>query len=158
GIVYGPREWYGRVLTIFLKRALEKKPLIVFGDGEQIRDFVNVRDVVEMNMLCLSGGKADNQIFNVATAKGTNINELAGLVNKVAGGKLEVIHEDVAEGGTSKYYDRIRLPQELKELVQSYQKAYGLVGWKPTVSLEAGIREEYEWLKEHAQRWQKMNY
>lgn len=158
GIVYGPREWYGRVLTIFLKRALENQPLIVFGEGEQIRDFVNVKDVVDMNILCLEDNNSTNQIFNVATAQGTTISELAELVRKVTGKKIEVIHEEVKEGESSKYYDRIRLPQELKELVQSYEKASKLVGWKPTVNLEDGIREEFEWLKENASQWQKMNY
>lgn len=158
GIVYGPREWYGRVLTIFLKRALEGQPLVVFGDGKQIRDFVNVKDVVTMNLMCLENAAADNQIFNVATAHGTDINTLAGLVKKASGQKVEIIHEDVKEGEKSKYYDRIRLPQELKELVQSYEKAEKLLGWKPTVELEAGIKEEFEWLSAHADRWQKMNY
>lgn len=158
GIVYGTREWYGRVLTIFLKRALENKPLVVFGDGKQIRDFVHVKDVVDMNMRCLQDEKADNEVFNVATSHGTNINELAKLVKKVSGKGLEIIHEQVKEGEKSKYYDRIRLPQELKELVQAYDKAERLLGWKPTVDLEEGICEEYEWLTEHAARWQKMNY
>lgn len=158
GIVYGTREWYGRVLTIFLKRALEKQPLVVFGDGNQVRDFINVKDVVEMNIKCLVNDKAENQIFNVSTAQGTTINGLATLVQKVADMSIEVLHEEVAEGQTSKYYDRIRLPQELKELVQSYNKAKELLGWEPTVDLAYGVKEEFEWLKEHADRWLKMNY
>lgn len=158
GIVYGPREWYGRVLTIFLKRALEGKPLVIFGDGKQIRDFVNVKDVVTMNLLCLDNPAADNEVFNVATAHGTDINNLAELVKKVSGKDIEIIHEEVEEGKASKYYDRIRLPQELKTLLQSYDKAKDRLGWQPTVDLEAGIKEEYQWLSEHADRWQKMNY
>lgn len=158
GIVYGTREWYGRVLTIFLKRALEGQPLVVFGDGKQVRDFVNVKDVINMNIMCLEQEAADNQIFNVSTAQGTDINTLAELVKKVSGQDIEIIHENVKEGEKSKYYDRIRLPQELKELLQSYDKAEELLGWKPTVGIDDGIREEYEWLKEHAERWQKMNY
>jgi len=158
GIVYGTREWYGRVLTIFLKRAVEGQPLVVFGDGKQIRDFVNVQDVVDMNLRCLDDAAADNQVFNVSTGKGTDINTLAELVKKISGKDVEIIHEAVKEGEKSKYYDRIRLPQELKELVQSYDKAERLLGWKPLVDLEAGIKEEYEWLSKHPSRWQKMNY
>lgn len=158
GIVYGTREWYGRVLTIFLKRALEGQPLVVFGDGEQVRDFVNVRDVVTMNLRCLSDPAADNEVFNVSTAQGTTINELAGMVAAAAGGSVEIIHEDVPEGGTSRYYDRIRLPQELKALVQAYEKAERLLGWRPTVALADGINEEYAWLSEHPGRWLTMNY
>lgn len=158
GIVYGTREWYGRVLTIFVKRALENQPLVIFGDGKQIRDFVNVRDVVTMNMLCLDKAEADNEIFNVSTALGTDINTLADLVKKASGKDIEIIHEEVEEGQASKYYDRIRLPQELKTLLQSYEKANKLLGWEPTVDLQAGLKEEYQWLEQNPDRWQKMNY
>jgi UDP-glucose 4-epimerase len=158
GIVYGPREWYGRVLTIFLKRALENQPLVVFGDGLQIRDFVHVRDVVAMNMLCLQNDAADNQIFNVSTAQPTDINTLARLVRKAAGKDIEVIHEDIEEGKSSQYYDRIRLPQELKTMLLANDKAAKLLDWRPTVALDEGIREEYEWLSRHPDRWQEMNY
>lgn len=158
GIVYGPREWYGRVLTIFIKRALEDKPLVVFGDGEQVRDFVHVDDVVTMNLRCLEDAAADNQVFNVATAHGTDINTLAEMVRTASGKDVEVIHEDLEEGKTSQYYDRIRLPQELKVLLQSYAKAERLVGWQPTIDLQQGIAGEYEWLAENAHRWQVMNY
>jgi UDP-glucose 4-epimerase len=156
--VYGTREWYGRVLTIFLKRALEGQPLVVFGDGEQVRDFVNVTDVVTMNLLCLDNAAADNQVFNVSTGRGVTINELAEVVRKASGRDVEILHEDVPEGGTSAYYDRIRLPQELKQLVQSYAKAERLLGWRPSVDFEAGVEEEYQWLSRHSERWQTMNY
>lgn len=158
GIVYGPREWYGRVLTIFLKRALEGQPLVVFGDGKQLRDFVNVQDVVEMNIRCLLDERADNQVFNVSTSIGTDINTLAELSRKVSGNDIEIIHENVKEGEKSQYYDRIRLPQELKQLIQSYEKAKKILEWSPLITLEEGIKEEYEWLRRNPERWQKMNY
>jgi UDP-glucose 4-epimerase len=157
GIVYGPREWYGRVLTIFLKRALEGEPLVVFGDGEQVRDFVHVDDVVDMNLRCLRDERAAGEAFNVATALPTTINELAELVAETAGG-VEILHEEVEEGASSSYYDRIRLPMELKTLVQSYEKAERLLGWRPTIALPEGLRTELEWLRENAGRWQRMTY
>jgi UDP-glucose 4-epimerase len=158
GIVYGTREWYGRVLTIFLKRALEGESLVVFGDGNQIRDFVNVADVVDMNLRCLAHDAADNEVFNVSSGHGTTINALAELARKVSCADVEILHEELEEGATSKYYDRIRLPQELRELVQSNEKASQLLGWEPKVELEAGLREEYMWLGEHPERWHTMNY
>jgi UDP-glucose 4-epimerase len=158
GIVYGTREWYGRVLTIFLKRALEGEPLVVFGDGDQVRDFVCVSDVVDMNIRCLIEDAADNEVFNVSSGVGTTINSLAAKVKEVSGSDIEIIHEEVEEGATSKFYDRIRLPQELRELVQSFEKANRLLGWSPVVDLETGLREEYEWLNEHRERWHTMNY
>jgi UDP-glucose 4-epimerase len=158
GIVYGPREWYGRVLTIFLKRALQRLPLVVFGDGEQIRDFVFVDDVVAMHNRCLEVAAAGSEIFNVATGSGTTVNELARMVIDVTGVDVEVVHEDVPEGATSKLLDRRRLPQELKTLVQSRDKAERLVGWVPKIALGAGLAQEWEWLTAHPDRWTTMAY
>jgi UDP-glucose 4-epimerase len=158
GIVYGPREWYGRVLTIFLKRALEEQPLVVFGDGEQVRDFVHVDDVVRMNLLCHENEAAAGEVFNVASAVGTTINELAQIVVDVTGGQAEIVHEEVEEGASSQYYDRIRLPMELKTLVQSYEKAERLIGWRPAIGLREGLTTELAWLRDHPERWQRMTY
>lgn len=157
-IVYGPREWYGRVLTIFLKRALRKKPLIVFGDGEQVRDFVFVKDVVEVHNRCLKQKSADFQIFNVSTMQGTTINELAKTVQKVSETNIEIIHEDVEEGKASKYFSRKRLPMELKVLIQSTDKIKKLLNYTPRTVLSEGLHAEWEWLKENSHRWKKMSY
>jgi len=158
GIVFGPREWFGRVLTIFLRRALDQEPLVIFGDGQQVRDFVYVGDVVAMHNRCLTDDKAKHQIFNVATGQSTSISELADLVLKVTGQPVAVIYEDVPEGSTSRYFDRKRLPQELKTLVQSPAKAKRLLGWEPVVPLEEGLQNEWDWLRGHAPRWTVMSY
>lgn len=158
-IVYGPREWYGRVLTIFLKRALEGQPLVVFGDGGQTRDFVFVEDLVAHHNRCLEREAAGGQVFNVSTQVGTDINGLAELVREVTGQPdLPILHEDVAEGETSQYYERKRLPLELRDLVQSTLKSRELLGWEPKVMLKEGLLREYEWLKASPHRWQRMSY
>jgi UDP-glucose 4-epimerase len=159
GIVYGPREWYGRVLTIFLKRALESQPLVVFGDGKQTRDFVFVGDLVAHHAKCLETESAGGQVFNVSTAVATDVNGLAELVQDVTGQPdLPIIHEDVPEGQTSQYYERKRLPMELRELVQSTAKSERLLGWRPQVALREGLACEYEWLTSAQQRWERMSY
>lgn len=158
GIVYGPREWYGRVLTIFLRRALDRLPLVVFGDGRQVRDFVYVSDVVAMHERSLLDGAADHQVFNVASGEGTSVNRLAELVNQVTGNDLDIVHEDVPEGEMSAQLERRRLPQELKTLVQSRDKARELLGWEPRTSLEQGLAAEWRWLQENPRRWTVMSY
>jgi len=159
GIVYGPREWYGRVLTIFLKRALEGQPLVVFGDGKQVRDFVYVSDVVRHHRACLERSGASGQVFNVSTGVGTDINTLAHVAREVAGRPdVPVLHEDVPEGETSRYYERKRLPMELRQLVMSTRKSEELLGWRPEVGLRDGLRLEYEWLEQSPHRWEHMSY
>ena len=79
GITYGPREWYGRVLTIFLKRLSEGKAPVVFGAGEQLRDFVFVDDVVRIHRACIESGLRGAQSFNGGTGIATSVSQLARL-------------------------------------------------------------------------------
>ncbi len=76
GIVYGPREWYGRVLTLFLRRALEGKPPVLWG-GDQIRDFIFVTDVVDFHDRLLEESDRAMGVFNVGSGQGTTIRNLA---------------------------------------------------------------------------------
>lgn len=157
-IVYGPREWYGRVLTIFLKRALDKKPLVIFGNGNQVRDFIFVEDVVRMHNLAIINDKSKHEIFNVSTQVGTTINKLANLILEMTQAKVKIIYENLQEGYQSRYFERIRLPVELKKLVQSNQKAKEILGWQPKITLEGGLKVEWAWLKSNPKRWKKMSY
>ena len=154
-IVYGSREWYGRVLTMFLSRLYHKKAPVVFGDGNCLRDFINVYDVVNFNDLCLDNDDVFCKSFNVGTGKGTSIKDLAKLVcNKLTDGRMEFIHEDVKEGEFSvNMPTRKRIPQELKAMVLPYDFAKSITGFEPRISLEEGIQQEYDWLCENAYRW-----
>jgi UDP-glucose 4-epimerase len=76
---YGPRQTptpYVGVITIFINRLLAGEAPVVFGDGEQRRDFVHVRDIVAANLLALDAGVAD-RVFNVGTGRATSVNEIA---------------------------------------------------------------------------------
>jgi UDP-glucose 4-epimerase len=75
-IVYGEREWYGRVLTIFLKRLLKGEAPVVFGEGAQERDFTYVGDAVSLHNACFETEAAPTS-FNVSTGVGTSIRQLA---------------------------------------------------------------------------------
>lgn len=156
-ITYGPREWYGRVVTMFLKRALEGKPLVVFGDGRQKRDFTFVSDTVRLHNLCLADRRSDGQVYNVSTGVGTTVNELAREVSALAGG-LRVVRENVREGARSRIMpERVRLPAELKAMVLDPSLARRHLGWTPQVSLREGLRLELDWLRANRERWSKVH-
>ncbi len=153
GIVYGEREWFGRVLTIFIKRAIEGKPPVIFGDGSQIRDFVYVKDVVSAHNLCLSASIA-NDSFNVASGTGTSIKKLAELIADMFLEGMSPIRENVKEGQMSKYVaDRRRIPGELRKLVMDITKMKRKLGWKPQTSLRDGIKNEMKWAKTNLDAW-----
>jgi UDP-glucose 4-epimerase len=153
GIVYGLREWFGRVLTYFVKRSLEGKPLIVF-DRKVTRDFIFVDDAVNFHNICLVNSKTDNLVFNVATGKGTNLYELAAAVKKAMGLEKKIIFDSPSEGSPSKYMpERKRLPLELKEMVLDISRAKRLTGWKPRVALGEGIKRQAAWVRANPWRW-----
>ena len=76
---YGPRQGssaYPNVIAIFFGRIREGKPLTIFGDGNQTRDFVFVRDIVKANMLAAIQPTAVGEIFNIATGQESSVNQL----------------------------------------------------------------------------------
>jgi UDP-glucose 4-epimerase len=145
GIVYGPREWYGRVLPIFVRRALANKPLFIFGDGEQTRDFVHVDDVVKANILSVNAKWAWGEAINVGTGKGVSIKNLAKLVSsKFMKSHVKFVNPGAGEMG--------RKLGELKDMILSTKKCENIFEWKPNVRLENKIDEYIEWFKDSMNR------
>ncbi len=98
--VYGPRQDpkspYAAVIPIFLERAKSGKDLVIYGDGLQSRDFVNVKDVVRANAVALEHG--DGQIFNVAMGKSVTVLELAELIVKLTDSSSRIVHAATRAG------------------------------------------------------------
>ena len=147
-IVYGPREWYRRVLTKFIKRVLEKKPPIIFGDGQQTRDFVHVKDAVDATLKATTP-KAMGHVFNVGSGVATSINELAEIVIKCTGKKMNPIYKNPKLG---------KMGRKLGELVNlklDITKAKKMLDYEPSINLEEGIRDFIEWARLNMQVWWK---
>lgn len=157
-IVYGPREWWGRVLSIFLKKALENKPLIIFGDGKQTRDFIYIDDIVNLNIKSIEKDYKNHIIINGSTNKEISVNTLAKSIIKALGKKdLKTIHDfKTKEGELSPDIGRIRLPLELLAIKMSYEKALKLYGWEPEVTLLDGLKREFTWLTNNSHLWKKI--
>ena len=163
GITYGEREWYRRVLTIFIKRALLKQPLVVFGDGEQVRDFVYVGDAVRLHNLCVEDDAVAGESYNVGTGIGTHIHDLAAIVADVAGHitghQPEVVFENTPEGEFSKLVsDKRRNPAELRMMLLNPGKATRDLGWEPEVDLCEGVTREISWAASNLDRWDRVHY
>jgi nucleoside-diphosphate-sugar epimerase len=102
--VYGPRQKggpYSGVISTFTNYLLQNKPPTIYGDGTQTRDFVNVKDIVEANILALSKQEATGEVFNIGTGNPITINKL------IARRKLG-------------YEPQVQLEKGLKELVESH--------------------------------------
>ena len=134
--VYGPRQKYGPysgVISIFINRLLENKPPIICGDGEQTRDFINVKDVVEANMLALSKRKAVGEVFNISTGEATTINKLTETIQKIMDKtSLKPVHAEPRPG-------------DIKHSYGDISKARRNLEYKPKVQLEKGLSELVKW-------------
>jgi len=154
-IVYGPREWFGRVLTIFIKRVTEGKPPVIFGNGKQVRDFIHVFDVVRVHNICIEKSITNGKVYNIGSGVGTTIEELANAVIQCANKKLKPIYEEVKEGEESKYVrGRKRIPGELKKMHLDISKTKKELDWKPQITIEEGVKTEIEWYIKNLHRWQ----
>lgn len=158
-IVYGPREWYGRVLPIFLKRAMNSEAPVVFGDGTQERDFVFVTDVARLNIHCLEDDRQGFRVYNASSGVATSIAQLAGIVSETFK-TPDVMFEDVKPGERSTLVEqgRMRLPSELEVMHLSPEKAAEDFGWRAEVPLHVGVVEEFAWCRDNPGRWQTLSY
>jgi UDP-glucose 4-epimerase len=157
-IIYGEREWCGRVITMYLRRALRGLAPVVFGAGDQVRDFTYVGDAVRCHRLALESDAANGLAFNVSTGIGTDVATLAGLCAEVTGVSAAPIFEDTAEGEVSTAMpDRVRLPQELQAMVLDPTRARELLGFRAAMALPDGLAREWAWLRAHPTRWDTLS-
>jgi UDP-glucose 4-epimerase len=154
-IIYGYREWYGRVLPMFIKRIfIQNKPPVIFGKGDQRRDYLNVKDVVRAHLLAAKNDKVNGMVFNLGTASGVSIKELALLLIKLSGKKFTPIFDDPKQGSASKLQPgRIRLIGELQDFILDNARAQKHLGWAPHVIFREGLTLEIEWILKNKKRW-----
>jgi len=133
---YGPRQTgaYAGVISKFIKRALSGESLIIYGDGEQTRDFIYVDDVVGAIVEALESD-LNFGIFNIGTGKATSINELAELIRKLTNRNVPVIHEK-------------ERPGDIRHSHASIKAAEKVLKWAPKIELEEGLRITIRWYKE----------
>lgn len=133
--VYGPRQrpdsMYAAAVPIFIRRMLDNKPITIYGDGGQSRDLVNVKDVVQANLLASQHPKAPGQIFNVCTGVETRLLDLLDILYEIFPNAPKHVH---AEPRAGDIYRSIGTPQ----------KAMDVLGFKPSVTLADGIYEAVE--------------
>lgn len=139
--VYGPRQRfdlqcaYGGVITIFTNRLLKNMPPVVFGDGEQTRDFVYVEDVVEANMLALNCKKSAGEAFNIGTGSSISVNQVAEALKEIMN-KKEV-----------KNISAPPRPADGRHGYADIRKAQGILGFHPKVGLKDGLTQLVEWYR-----------
>ena len=147
GNVYGPRQdphGEAGVVAIFCDRILTGRAMTTFGDGEQTRDYVFVKDVARANLLAATidlppVGKLDARAFNIGTGVETSVNRLAALLNAAAPAAVPVERAPARAG-------------ELQRSVLQVDKAAAVLGWRPEVTIEQGLAETYRFFADRRAR------
>ncbi len=136
--VYGPRQDispYSGVISKWLGMICNNQNLIIYGDGEQVRDFIYIKDVINANLLAATRNNISGEVFNIGTGIIISINYLAKLMINVCG-KNDIKIE----------YTTPR-PGDIREGSSDINKAKRILGFEPNYSLNSGLKDYYEWYK-----------
>jgi UDP-glucose 4-epimerase len=133
--VYGENQRfdaYGNVIPIFATRIARGEPLTVFGDGEQTRDFVDVRDIAAANVAAAENPEAQGA-FNIGTGAEITINRLVELLREVTGEDFEVVH-----GPTR--------PGDVRHATADVTRMREVLGVTPRADIAENLKKYYTWM------------
>ena len=137
--VFGPRQSpdspYAAVIPLFLLAALHGRPAVVFGDGNQTRDFTYVDNVVEANLLAARApaSSVSGVVLNVGAGERSSLRQLLALCREVTGREIACDYQPPRPG-------------DVRDSLASLERATALLGYRPQVRLEEGLRRTWHWM------------
>jgi nucleoside-diphosphate-sugar epimerase len=136
--VFGPRQDpgspYSGVISLFIKALSDGTQPVIYGDGEQTRDFTYVTNVVDGVLRAVETPGVGGEVFNVATSNRTSLNELLETLKKIFGSSVEPIYKEARQG-------------DVRDSQADITKARKMLGYQPTVGLEEGLRKTVDWFR-----------
>ena len=137
--IFGPRQDpdspYSGVLSRFAAAFLEDETPIVYGDGEQTRDFTYVDNAVQANLLACEAPTASGCVFNIGTGDRYSLNQTLQILRGLSGKELQAKYEPPREG-------------DIRDSQADITAACERLGYEPTVRFEEGLRRTYDWYRE----------
>jgi nucleoside-diphosphate-sugar epimerase len=139
--VFGPRQDpgspYSGVISLFSTALLEGRQPVIYGDGEQTRDFTYIANVVDGVLRACEARQAAGEVINVATGGRISLNELLRTMNRIVGKDIGPIYKEPREG-------------DVRDSQADIAKAERLLGYRPLVNLEEGLKRTLEWCRTQA--------
>ena len=136
--VYGERQdpdsQYSGVITRFIEKMLKSESPTIYGDGNQSRDFIYVKDVAKANIIAAEKEGISEESFNIGTGIPVTVNQLEGLLSELTGYDKEPEYAEKRDG-------------EIYESFADVSKAEKILGFKASVPFEQGLRKTIEWQK-----------
>jgi nucleoside-diphosphate-sugar epimerase len=138
--VFGPQQdptsQYAAAIPAFVTSILKDTPPTIYGDGEQSRDFTYVDNVVEANLLAARTKKTSGDVVNIACGEAVTVNAIIAMINKIAGKKVKPIYAPARTG-------------DVKHSLADITAAKKLIGFKPVVSFQDGLKMAIDWYREN---------
>jgi len=129
--VFGPRQsphsQYAAMIPLFITAIAAGRPIEIFGDGDQRRDFTYVDNVVDGTLRAGDAAGASGRIFNVAASAPASVNEVAALIGRILGAEVSTEHGPPRPGDIRDSWADVRAAREV-------------LGWEPAIDLEEGLR------------------
>jgi len=136
--IFGPRQDpsspYSGVLAKFCTAFLEDTQPVIFGDGEQTRDFTYVDNAVQANLLACEAPNVSGKVFNVGVGGRFSLNQTVALLNQIAGKSLETKYEAPRDG-------------DIRDSQADISQAREFLGYEPSVAFEEGLRRTFDWYR-----------
>jgi UDP-glucose 4-epimerase len=134
--VYGPRGRPDMAIRKFFTNILKSKPLEVYGDGNQMRDFTYISDIIDGLVLAAESDKSSGEIFNLGCSNPIRINDLIEKMYQITGKVKSIKYLDKQKGDVEITYSKI-------------EKAKNVLSFKPKVNIDDGLKRTYEWQLEN---------
>ena len=136
--VFGPRQDpgspYSGVISLFIKALFDGTRPVIHGDGGQTRDFTFVANVVDGVLLAAETPGVGGEVFNLAVGGRVSLNELLATLKKIIGSDVEPIYQEARQG-------------DVRDSQADIAKAERLLGYRPAVTLEEGLRQTVAWFE-----------
>ena len=132
--VYGPRQRPDMGFHRFIRAALTGEPILLYGDGEQTRDFTFVTDAVAATMAAGDRGRP-GAVYNIGGGSRVSINQVLAIIGRATGKTLNIRREPAQKG-------------DMRDTLADTTAARNELGWAPAVTLEEGIEAEVRWLRD----------
>jgi nucleoside-diphosphate-sugar epimerase len=141
--IFGPRQDpdspYSGVLSRFATAYLDSTPPVIYGDGDQTRDFTYIENAVQANIVASEAPSASGKTFNIGTGHSVSLNQVLRMFENIAGKILEVKYEPPREG-------------DIRDSLADIRFARETLGYEPSVMVEDGLQRTYAWYQAQAAR------
>jgi len=136
--IFGPKQdpnsVYSAVIPKFIDALLQGRAPIIFGDGEQSRDFTYIENVVQANLLAMSAEHLHGEAINIACGKRISLNQLVNVLKEILGAKQSPIHQEPRQG-------------DVRHSLADIHKGKEVINYEPIIGVEVGLKKTVEFFK-----------